>query len=324
MYKRAFKDYNISKENINILKDTIDDYQALVDKWDKAVMEGIKHQNARAAVKDNTNQKAKVQNEDREAEKLTYKVLIKKPDIKVDVISSKVYSRADTVFYAKENAAQIGKRNNKNEVSVYVDDLGKDVVLATDGLKHSLNRNLDVISPVTVNIGAILKNSIVINELIPKNKNASNTYVLIGITKFANGEPIIVRSIVNEFDNSLQSIETLYAVNAKKESAATASPRFANDSLSVTDSTISIADLLDYVNKYYPDILPQNVLNHFGRDNRPESELSGSVKYQDRERLTTEDELITRAGDFDILYSDDEDLFEDEENTLGFESPRVT
>ena len=32
LYKRAFKDYNISKENINILKDTIDDYQALVDK----------------------------------------------------------------------------------------------------------------------------------------------------------------------------------------------------------------------------------------------------------------------------------------------------
>ena len=53
LYKRAFKDYNISKENINILKDTIDDYQALVDKWDKAVKEGIKHQNARAAVKGN-------------------------------------------------------------------------------------------------------------------------------------------------------------------------------------------------------------------------------------------------------------------------------
>ena len=78
--------------------------------------------------------------------------------------------------------------------------------------------------------------------------NATNAYALIGIAKFISGEPVIVRSIVNEFDTTLQSIEVLYAVNAKKEPAATVSPGFANDSLPVTDSTISISDLLDYVN----------------------------------------------------------------------------
>ena len=37
-----------------------------------------------------------------------------------------------------------------------------------------------------------------------------------------------------------------------------------------TDSTISISDLLDYVNNYYPDILPESVLKHYGYENRPE------------------------------------------------------
>ena len=49
-----------------------------------------------------------------------------------------------------------------------------------------------------------------------RQRNATNTFALIGIAKFISGEPVIVRSIVNEFDNTLQSIEVLYAVNAKK------------------------------------------------------------------------------------------------------------
>lgn len=133
---------------------------------------------------------------------------------------------------------------------------------------------------------------------VVKDDFAHTEYVTIVLDKrgvkssFRNDKPIIVRSIVNEYDNSLQSIETLYAVNAKKEPAAIKSPGFANGSLPVTSSTISISDLLDYVNKYYPDILPQDVLKHYERDNRPKSELSDSVKYQDRESLITDSEFV--------------------------------
>lgn len=251
----------------------------------------------------------------------TYEELAQKPDMKISEINDKIYNRADTVFYAKKNAAKIGERNSKNEVSVYVDDLGGNVILTTEGLRHSLNRKLDIISPVTVNIGKILKQSIVINELIPKNKNASNTYVLIGAARFTNGESIIVRSIVNEFDNSLQSIETLYAVNAKKEPTATESPRFTNNnSLSFIGSTISISDLLDYVNKYYPDILPSDVLNHYGRDSRPNSELSDSVKYQDRGGGITDSDVVEQAVNNSFDFELDDDLFEDGEQEIDFEA----
>jgi hypothetical protein len=65
------------------------------------------------------------------------------------------------------------------------------------------------------------------------------SYALIGIAKNKSNEII--------------SIDVLYAINAKKEPAGSSkSPQV---STPATDSTISISDLLDYVNKYYPDIL---------------------------------------------------------------------
>lgn len=35
---------------------------------------------------------------------------------------------------------------------------------------------------------------------------------------------------------------------------------------SVTDSTISIRSLLDYVKRYFPDVLPESVLRHYNHD----------------------------------------------------------
>ena len=50
----------------------------------------------------------------------------------------------------------------------------------------------------------------------------------------------------------------------KKESAAPNVPAPEGNPLSLnTDSTIKISVLLGIVNKYFPDILPENVYKHF-------------------------------------------------------------
>ncbi|MGM9550387.1 MAG: hypothetical protein ACI3V5_11180 [Faecousia sp.] len=51
----------------------------------------------------------------------------------------------------------------------------------------------------------------------------------------------------------------------------------------ITDSTISISELLDYVNDYFPDILSEGVLKHYGYDARPEGKLGESALYSDRD-----------------------------------------
>lgn len=189
---------------------------------------------------------------------------------------------------AKKNAAKVGKLNPKDgSVSVLVDDISTDVFLSTDGLKHGLRRYRGLLSDanaiVTVKAGEILKNSIRINKLTPSKVNATGSYVLIGAATDVNGNLYIVRSVVNQFNNELTAMDVLYAVNAKKEKlAALNAPRSTAKPLSVTNFTISVAHLLDYVNKYFPDILPESVLRHYGYAERPKGELGENALYQDR------------------------------------------
>ena len=75
-------------------------------------------------------------------------------------------------------------------------------------------------------------------------------------------------------------VDVIHSVNAKKESVALNAPGLAAKNAEYrTDSTISIAQLLSYVNRYFPDILPMNVLNHFGHTTRPNGKLGKNVKH---------------------------------------------
>lgn len=206
----------------------------------------------------------------------SYDALVNKPDMVVTAVGGAVpKNRADVVYYAKRNAASVGKTNKNGSVSVYVADIGADVILGTDGLRHGLRRTKDPQNDanyiVTMKAGEILKNSIKINEVNPKKDNVTDAYVMIGVAKNHNGDLYIVRSIVNRFSNELDAMDVLYAINAKKEElAALEAPRSTAKPLSLTSSTISIAELLDYVKEYFPDVLPGDVLKHFGHDSRPE------------------------------------------------------
>ena len=76
-------------------------------------------------------------------------------------------------------------------------------------------------------------------------------------------------------------MDVLYTINAKKENRLRSMrPRFQH---LVTDSTINIAQLLDFVNLNFPDILPESVFTHYGHKERPNGELGKSALYQDRD-----------------------------------------
>ena len=215
----------------------------------------------------------------------SYENLISKPDMVVTTVGGTVpKNRADVAQVAKQNATKVGKFDPKTgSVSVHVEDIDTDVILSTKGLRHGLRRTQDPLNVpnyiVTVKAGEILKNSIRINEITPSDDNAKSSYVLMGAAKDANGT-YVVRFVVNHFDNNVTAMDVLYAINAKKELAATKSPRLTAEPLSVTSSTISIAELLDLVNQYFPDILPEEVLKHYGYDSRPEGELGEDALYK--------------------------------------------
>ena len=226
----------------------------------------------------------------------SYEKLTSKPDMNITILDSTYpNSRADIIHQAKKNAASVGKRNKDGSVSVYVDDLSSDVIIGTNALKHSLDRRLNINAPVMLKIEEILKNSVKVNELMPRSENIKSTYALIGAAKNINSEIYVVSFIVNSFTNELDTVDVLYSANAKKEPAVLNAPRV---STPAAGSNISISDLLDFVNEYFPDVLPEEVLKHYGHSSRPEGVIGESALFSDRD--ISNRELLANALDTTI------------------------
>ena len=213
------------------------------------------------------------------SEKYSYDALKSKPDMKITTLKGTVPSnRADVVAAAKKNAASVGKVNKDGSVSVYVSDTGTDVILSKKGLIHGLDRRFQELAPVTVHAGEIIENSILINELTPSKEEADASYVLIGAAEDTDGNMYVVRSVINRHSNELSTMDVLYAMNAKKGTAALNAPLVSTPNYR---TTISIAELLEYVNRYFPDVLPESVLRHFGHTSRPEGVIGESALYSE-------------------------------------------
>ena len=216
-------------------------------------------------------------------------IISKKPMTLTLVPEITLGSRADVIRQAKENAIPFGRIDSAtNGVMVHVKDTGTDVLLGTKGLKHGLDRRFSENGPVTLVAGEILSHAIQINEANPR-ENAEASYVLLGAAKSNSGELFVVRFVVNRYSNELSSVDVLYAMNAKKRNRLRSMrPGFQGP---VTDSTISISDLLDYVNEFFPEVLPEDILRQYGHETRPADKLGESMMYQER----ADDSLSHRA-----------------------------
>ncbi len=240
----------------------------------------------------------------------SYEELTKKPDMKITKIDDSIdykansISRKNIIETAINNAKKIGRVNENGNAVIYVDDIKTDIIVSKSAIRHSLDRRLSINAPVVINVGSILKNSIRINELVPRSKYIENSYALIGIAKNNDNEPYVVSFVVNRHNNEIQSIDVLYAVNAKKEVAALNEPEFRPiNGAALTTSKISISNLLDYVNNYFPDILPESVLKHYGYSSRPEGNIGESalfsrdVDYSDYSQLKRENKHLKEVNE---------------------------
>ena len=150
--------------------------------------------------------------------KYSYEALTQKPDMKVTRVDpvNVPLSRADAVRKAKQNAAGIGRFNEKDgNVSVYVDDINTNVILSTAGLRHGLDRRFSLNAPVVVQAGEILKHSIRINELNPRDESISGAYILVGMAKNQKNEAQPVIFVVNRYTNETIAVDVLYSMNSK-------------------------------------------------------------------------------------------------------------
>ena len=254
----------------------------------KSVRERTAEQDTRAAGELTDSRKSKeITDQYKAAEntgtKYSYAELTAKPDMPITKIDDTVQyvpnaeSRKHIVNQAIENAKRVGTTNEDGNAVIHVADIDTDVVVSKKAIKHSLDRRLSVNAPVVQQAGEILSNAVQINELVPRKASIEKANALVGMAKNAQNEPYVVSFIVNKHTKELQSIDVLYAVNAKKE--PTGSSKSPQVSTPATGSNISIANLLDYVNRYFPDMLSESVLRQYGYTARPEGEIGKSALY---------------------------------------------
>ena len=254
-----------------------------------------------------------------EVRRFSYEWFTSKPDMAITEVErvGKVNTRelrSQIIENAMENAKSVGTVNELGNPVVHVKDTGTDVVISKTGIRHSMDRRADVVGSVAVKIGDILSNAVLMNELNPRSENITDSYILIGAAKNKTNEPYIVSFVVNRYTSEVTDIDVLYAVNAKKEPAGSNSPSITVKNTGYfTGSTVTISNLLDFVNQYFPDTMPEDVLKHYGHDRRPDGTLGQDALYQQRYgTLTDRDILDLAANDLRI-----DEMTEKERNALN-------
>ncbi len=186
--------------------------------------------------------------------------------------------KSDLVLKTNEELKKYGKINKQNNAVIRVKDIDTGVIVSLKALRHGLDRRTEVQSQSLLHYGEILENSIKINELTPKNKNASESYILLGVARDKNNKIVLITTVVNKFTNEVESVDLAYSINAKKEPTVPNGTKASANALSLTDSTIKIADVLDFVKSVFPNVLSKDVLMHYGID-RGTSEIESSLIY---------------------------------------------
>ena len=283
-----------------------------LDKLSDLFVEGLGNVQTMAATDEGVSQQAR---------DYSYAALTAKPDMQVTTVddtanyAASSEARKNIIARAIAAAKTVGSTNENGNAVIHVDDTDTDVILSAKGLRHGLDRRFSTNAPVTLKAGEILKNAVRINELTPKKDTVDASYVLIGAAKNEKNEPYIVQFVVNRASNEVTSVDVLYSIGTKTEPAGSLSPEVTGVPATLTGSTISISSLLDYVNRYFPDILPESVLKHYGYTARPDGELGESALFQ--KRGTSDREILNTTAEDSVKNERERELLAEYKDKVG-------
>lgn len=276
--RNAYRDSDPDSDIGRMLKRAVQDNAEIAQAWAEAVREVGENYQLQDGQKNNA--RGGERYSDR-ASKYSYEYFTEKADMSVTAVDeTQSRDRELTIKAALRNAKEAGRTNENGNALVYVNDIGRDVLVGKKALAHGLDRRASTQAPVLAKIGDVLKNAVKVNELNPRSESIKESYVLVGAARSEMGL-YVASFVVNQHSNEITSIDVLYAANAKKEPAALL-PKITEKSATPTGSKLSIAKLLDIVNELYPDILPEEVLKHYGHTERPAGKIGESALYSSR------------------------------------------
>ena len=276
--KAAYRDMEPDSAIARLTRETVTNSEAVLDAFSEAAADAVLNYNLQEGQKNNAREGERYSDR---ASKYSYEYFTEKADMSVTAVDeTQSRDRESIIQAALRNAKEAGRTNENGNALVYVNDIGRDVLVGKKALAHGLDRRASTQAPVLAKIGDVLKNAVKVNELSPRSESIKESYVLVGAARSETGL-YVASFVVNQHSNEITSIDVLYAANAKKEPAALL-PKITEESVTPTGSKISIAKLLDIVNELYPDILPEEVLKHYGHTERPAGKIGESALYSSR------------------------------------------
>lgn len=276
--RNAYKDSDPDSDIGRMLKRAVQDNAEIAQAWAEAVREAGENYQLQDGQKNNAREGERYSDR---ASKYSYEYFTEKADMPVTAVDEMQNRDRESIIQAAlRNAKEVGRTNENGNALVYVNDIGRNVLVGKKALAHGLDRRASTQAPVLAKIGDVLKNAVKVNELNPRSESIKESYVLVGAARSEMGL-YVASFVVNQHSNEITSIDVLYAANAKKEPAALL-PKITEESATPTGSKISIAKLLDIVNELYPDILPEEVLKHYGHTKRPAGKIGESALYSSR------------------------------------------
>lgn len=276
--KAAYRDMEPDSAIARLTRETVTNSEAVLDAFSEAAADAVLNYNLQDGQKNNAREGERYSDR---ASKYSYEYFTEKADMSVTAVDeTQSRDRESIIQAALRNAKEAGRTNENGNALVYVNDIGRDVLVGKKALAHGLDRRASTQAPVLAKIGDVLKNAVKVNELNPRSESIKESYVLVGAARSETGL-YVASFVVNQHSNEITSIDVLYAANAKKEPAALL-PKITEESVTPTGSKISIAKLLDIVNELYPDILPEEVLKHYGHTERPAGKIGESALYSSR------------------------------------------
>ena len=165
---------------------------------------------------------------------------------------------------------------------------GRELRIDNSTIKHGLdgryNRHLTNARIGSV-IGSVAKNAIPINGLKNASEKAVGTYAMVAYCHDSRNREFIAVITVEQHTGNVDSFElydVAHAVSGRQKNGSQADTK-SPGVYPIEATTISIAQLLEFVNTTHQSILSDDVLAHFGETRNPKGSYSDKVLFSDRD-----------------------------------------
>ena len=191
--------------------------------------------------------------------------------------------KADVVAEGMKNARSVGTERD-GKVFVRNAYTGKNVLVTVNSIRHGLNGGLNrqlTNARLGAVIGDVVRNAVPINALNNKANGVNGTYAMAAYATDSKGREFVAIVTVEQYSGNISGLEAYdvtHAVSGRQKNGSPADTK-SQGFYPSTATTISIANLIENVNRTHQSILSDDVLARLGDERDPGGFYTGQVRY---------------------------------------------